>query len=287
MLQLQRKQPVADQAQPDCGVCRRSLLVGERVRVYRDRASRSVKVCELCRDHALSRGYEATEAVDSPRLRVQPSGSLSDMVDRDALIEGLGKELDYLREQLGAAHHELDERTMQEEGTVRAITDKLRQQEVELDHLRTELDPVRRAEEQRTLLRQSAELKDLREQLRRRDRQVELLQQAREAETDPRRMCLYALDAFNASEPAERMARIARTLDDPQVTVHDMGPGIPRHVHVTLVWEIAWYDFLVKLDLGAGKASVHACGNGGDPGRLPAEKRAFNARWRESGLVLA
>jgi len=82
------------------------------------------------------------------------------------------------------------------------------------------------------------------------------------------------------------MARIARTLDDPTVTVIDQGPGIPRHVRIVLVWDIAWYEFDVKLDLGKGFASVHQLGNGGDPRALEADQRRGNAQWRTSGLVL-
>ena len=256
---------VTEQTQPDCGVCRRSLLVGEQLRIYQDR-DRSVQVCELCRDRALQRGWEAIGPIDTPRLRVQPSGAVTDIVDRDALIDTLGTELSYLREQLGAATSALSEHTMAED-TVRAITDKLRCQERELERLRGDVrkvDPVRLAEERRVSHSQAQELTELRGVMARRDAQIERLQHARQAETDPTAMCRFALDVFNTSEHADRMARIARTLDDPRVTVIDQGPGIPRHVHIVLVWDIAWYEFDVKLDLGKGCASVHQLGNGGD-----------------------
>jgi len=119
------------------------LLVGEQLRIYQDR-DRSVQVCELCRDRALQRGWEAIGPIDTPRLRVQPNGAVTDIVDRDALIDTLGTELSYLREQLGAATSALSEHTMAED-TVRAITDKLRCQERELERLRRdvrEVDPV-------------------------------------------------------------------------------------------------------------------------------------------------
>ena len=101
------------------------------------------------------------------------------------------------------------------------------------------------------------------------------------------RMSAHALAAFNQSRDLERMARISRTLGDPVVNVHDEGPGIPRRVRITLSWDIAWYEFTVKLDLGAGRASVHETGTGGDPAQLPIERRRANARWSDSGLKLA
>lgn len=278
--------PAAEYAPPDCAVCERSLLVGEALRIFRDRDNRLVKVCELCRDRAVERGFEALGGqADAPRLRVQASGSVGDIVDRDALIEGLGNELAYLRQQLGAAESALSEHSLQEEG-VRAINDRLRRQERELERLRREHDPVERAEEQRTIKEQARQIRELRETLRARDEQVARLQNARIAETSPQAMCGHALDVFNSSEHADRMMRIARTLGDPQVAVRDLGPALPRKVQITLVWDIAWYEFVVKLDIGTGRASVHETGTGGDPRALGPDQRTANARWRTSGLVL-
>lgn len=276
---------VAESAPPDCSICERSLLVGESLGMYRDRDSRTVHVCELCRDRARRRGLEELGAVRTPRLRVQPSGPVNDVLDRERVIERLGNELQQVKEQLGAAHMALNAQTMDED-TVSSVTDKLRRQERELERLRREHDPVRRADEQRQLQQQAVELRQLRAELRLRDEQIARLRLAREAETSPVRMCGFALDAFNSSEHADRMARIARTLGEPEVCVGDEGPALPRRIRITLVWDIAWYEFQVKLDLGAGKASVHETASGGDARALPEQQRKPNARWRDSGLVL-
>lgn len=273
-------------APPDCGVCRRSLLVGERLRVYRNSDRRMVKVCELCRDDADRRGWESLGPVGAPRLRVQSTGSVGAAVDRDAMIAGLGKELTYLREQLGEAHLALNEQHLQGD-TVRAITDKLRRQERELERFRKELSPERRAEEQRLMARQAAEIKELRGDLRTRDQHIQMLHNARQIETDPVRVCRCALDVFNSSPHADRMARFARTLGDPEVVVSDDGPGIPRTVRLTLIFEISWYEFRIKLDLGTGRASVHEAGSGGDTRSLERRTPTTAATWRESGLVLS
>lgn len=282
------QQPVASRAEfapPDCAICERSLLVGERLRVYRDRERRLVKVCELCRDNALSRNWEQMGPVDTPRLQVQPSGTVSDIVDRDALIASLGQELSYLREQLGTAHSALSEHSLQAD-TVRAITDKLRRQDRELERLRKEASPALRAQEQRERAHQSQEITQLRAQVAERDAQIQRLALARDAESSTTRMCRFALDTFNESEHADRMVRIARTLDAPTVSVIDDGPGIPRRIRIILVWDVAWYEFCVKLDLGRGIASVHQIRHGGDPRALDGSELLANATWRESGLVL-
>lgn len=279
-------QAAAEYAPPDCAICERSLLVGEAVQLFRNRDSRLVKVCELCRTRAQAKGFEAIALDQSPRMRVHASGSVRDVVDRDALIAGMGHELAFLKQQLGEAKAALVEQTV-EEDTLRAITDKFRRQERELERLRKEADPIRLAQDRRTIQEQNLQIRELRAQLRDRDTQIERLANARIAETRPAVMCQHALDAFNSSEHADRMMRIARTLEEPQVSVNDMGPGLPRCVNITLVWDIAWYEFCVKLDLGAGKASVRETGNGGDPRVLDASRRAGNAQWRSSGLVMS
>ncbi len=174
-----------------------------------------------------------------------------------------------------------------EHGRLESLTQALRKQERELDRLRREADPVGRARDQRLISSQAEEIARLRTALRTRDSQVQRLQAARRSEADPRAMQGHALDAFNASEHADRMARIARTLGEPDVSVDDQGPGLPRQVHVTLVWDIAWYRFAVKLDLGSGRAAVREIDNGGDPRKVPTAPIQRNATWRDSGLVLS
>jgi hypothetical protein len=278
--------PIVEQhAPPDCAICERSLLVGEGVRIFRDKQARLVKVCDLCRTRALENGYEAP-GFDGPRLRVQASGSVRDVVDRDALIEGLGNELAYLQQQLGAAESALVEQQLQGEA-LRAVTDKLRRQERELSRVRQEANPLERNRDRQRIEQQSAEIAELRQKLEVRDAQVARLQTARRDETDSNVMRRHAIDVFNASEHADRMSRTARTLGEPDVSVRDQGPGLPRLVHITIAWDIAWYEFGVKLDLGAGKASVHELGNGGDLRNLTDDQRMVNARWLKSGLVMA
>jgi hypothetical protein len=270
----------------DCAMCRRSVLVGEPLAPYLDpRTDRELPVCELCRERAIDRGWSAAgEPVrrrGSTRLRVEPMTA-----DRSEPTTLTAPQAAILERAIG-----LDARpaapVAAAQGPSPALLARVRSQDAELLRLRRELDPARRAEEQRRLERQSAEIRELRDQLREREARIERLQHARHAETSPMRMSGFALDAFNQSRDIERMARIARTLGDPVVNIHDEGPGIPRRVRITLSWDIAWYEFTVKLDIGAGRASVHETGTGGDPSVLPLERRRVNARWSDSGLKLA
>jgi hypothetical protein len=261
--------------------------VGEALHVYRDSSASDRQVCELCRDRALQRGLEPVGPIDSPRLRVQPSGSVSDIVDRDRLIEGLGNELNYLRRQLGERNASLTEASGIDDEALRAITDRLRRQDRELEQLRRDNNPAAQAQMHRAKRQLETEVRDLRAQLGQRDAEIARLKWARAVELDPVRMRSFALEAFNGSEHSDRMARIARTLGDPVVSVLDDGPAVPRKLTLTLSWDIAWYEFLVKLDLGTNRASIKEIGTGGDSRDLAPSQLRANARWRDSGLVLA
>lgn len=272
----------------DCAVCRRSVLVGEPLTAFHDpRSDRVSAVCELCRARARTRGWESVgepaRRRGGTRLRVE---TVSTAPPLHVVEEGepgpmLAPQAAILERAIGLETNGPDPAQSS------ALLERIRRQDAELVRLRRDLDPARRAEEQRRLERQAAEIKELRAALRERDARIERLQHARHAESSPMRMSGHALDAFNQSPELERMARIARTLGDPVVNVHDEGPGVPRRVRITLAWDIAWYEFVVKLDLGAGRASVHETGTGGDPTVLPLERRRANAAWSGSGLKLA
>ncbi|MCW2927407.1 MAG: hypothetical protein JWM86_1375 [Thermoleophilia bacterium] len=274
---------VLDRATTDCALCRRSVLFGEPLLPYSDaRSDRPHAVCELCRPRAVARGWSASgepmHRGGSTRLRVQERAPLELALEPEP--ELLAPQAAIVERAIG-----LDARTVDPDPPAELIA-RMRRQGLELERLRRELDPARRAEERRQAERNVAELRQLRSELRDRDLRIERLQLARHAETSPMRMSGHALDAFNQSSDLERMARIARTLGAPDVNVLDEGPGIPRRVRVTLSWDIAWYEFTVKLDLGAGRASVHETGTGGDPSVLPFERRHANAAWSDSGLKL-
>ncbi|MBC7459862.1 MAG: hypothetical protein H7287_00730 [Thermoleophilia bacterium] len=271
----------------DCAICRRDVLVGEILVPHRDpKGDRIAPICELCAGRARGRGWEVVGdgrvTGGGTRLRVErfePTELASPPAQAPAALSA--PQLAILDRATGSSAEAEPHRAPAH------LTARIRAQELELTRLRRDLDPARRAEESRLQQRQAAELAELRVAVRDRDARIARLQAARIAETSPMRMTGLALDSFNQSPALERMSRIARTLGDPVVNLHDEGPGIPRRVRITLSWDIAWYEFVVKLDLGTGRASVSETGTGGDPTALPLERRRSNARFRESGMVLA
>jgi hypothetical protein len=275
--------------------------MGECLSPFHDeRTNRMVAVCDLCRARAVNRGWSSCgepEPRKVGRMRVEILDAKPLDEADEFLLEPadepephrpaprLAPELAVLSRVSGIADEVAGIDTARPDMAPQLLN-RIRTQDAELAKLRRELDPLRRAEEQRQLHRQREEIRELRALLAERDARIQRLQQARHAETSPMRMSRFALDAFNQSDDLDRMARIARTLGAPIVNVHDEGPGIPRRVRLTLAWDIAWYEFVVKLDLGANRASVHETGTGGDPTKLPLERRRPNAEWRDSGIVI-
>lgn len=278
----------AHYAATDCAICRRDVLVGETLVPHGDpRSDRISRVCELCGGRARSRGWEPVAPPEvhggGTRLRVERLAPREVEAPPVAPPVQLSAPQVAILERAAGRDHAPEE----PQRAAAPLLARLRSQDEELERLRRELDPARRAEIARVLERQAAELKELRAAVAERDSRIARLQNARISETSPMRMAAIALDAFNQSPVLERMSRIARTLGPPVVNVHDEGPGIPRRVRITMSWDIAWYEFVVKLDLGTGRASVNETGTGGDPTSLPLERRRVNARFRESGMVLA
>lgn len=268
---------VIDRAVNDCALCRRSVLIGEPLTPFHDpRGDRELAVCDLCRGAARARGWTPTGAAPRrgrgmAKLRVERPQSPRLSAPQAAVLERV----------IG-----LDARPLVAP-PVEALRERIRLQALELSQLRSELQPSRLEQLQRELRAYADTVRGLRRALRDREQHIERLERARHAETSSMRMCGHALDAFNQSDHLDRMARIARTLGEPVINIHDEGPGIPRRVRLTLCWEIAWYEYLVKVDLGTGRGSVHVTGSGGDAAGLPRERRRSNASWSSSGIRLS
>lgn len=290
---------VVDRTAACCSLCRRSVLMGEPLIPCHDpRADRERRVCELCRTRAVERGWTTTGEpalpVRNARLRVRPLRTVPPIDataddDSDEHSDG-DTEPVTLRPQIALlerARGDADEERAASAPPAPALLERVRRQERELADLRAQLDPARRAAERQQYERQIAQLAELREALRSSEEHLARLQRARHAETSPMRMSGFALDAFNQSADFVRMSRIARTLGPPIANIRDEGPGIPRRLRLTLSWDIAWYEFMVKVDLGTGRASVHETGTGGDPSSLALELRRGNAAWSSSGLKLS
>jgi hypothetical protein len=92
-----------------------------------------------------------------------------------------------------------------------------------------------------------------------------------------------AVDAFNASEYTRRLASLARSLGEPEVTVR-LGVAVASSVVIVLAWELCWYSYEVDLDDMQGIV-VRAVGQGTELSELSAEDRSANALADERGSL--
>jgi hypothetical protein len=89
-----------------------------------------------------------------------------------------------------------------------------------------------------------------------------------------------AIEIFNASECAGRIAGIARALGAPSVTVRQHEEDSDR-VIVVVAWELCWYRY--EVDLRERPATIALLADGTELGELPQEDVLANASADERG----
>jgi hypothetical protein len=89
-----------------------------------------------------------------------------------------------------------------------------------------------------------------------------------------------AVEIFNASECAARVAGIARALGEPSVTVRAQAEHEER-VSVTVAWELCWYRY--EVDLGERPATIALVADGTELDQLSPADRLANATADERG----
>ena len=91
-----------------------------------------------------------------------------------------------------------------------------------------------------------------------------------------------AVSAFNASEFPRRVAGVARSLGDPEVTVRS-AEHLESIVRLVVAWELCWYRY--EVDLGEAPTIVTAAGQGTELAELQREEREANALATPEGTL--
>jgi hypothetical protein len=91
-----------------------------------------------------------------------------------------------------------------------------------------------------------------------------------------------ALEEFNRSEHAHRVAGLIRTLGEPQVTIGN-GAGEAGAVRITVAWELTWYQWVVQVS--GEHADVRESGNGQEISELDASARQWNGHANGDGRL--
>jgi hypothetical protein len=283
-----------------CSICRRHFLQGEAVRLYREATGPTFKrVCALCLGAAATRGWEATEATREEPLRVYADPIRAEAaVVRDRLVEKLQAELEAVQRQLAGVRGSFTEAESRafalerDRDGLASLPSALRAVERERDALAAEVDRLSQALAQSTLSERRLERAERRvreleaEQV---DLQaaIDRVHSIRRREADPLYLRGIAAVAFNRSEHAELITKAARRDGEPRCRLSPEGIGLPRTVRATFVWDHAWYEFLIGLDLVERSVRVHEVGRGDSPADLPSARLIENAAWTPGNGLIA
>jgi flagellar biosynthesis chaperone FliJ len=297
-----------------CALCRRHLLVGEPARLYQDPSSkRFAKVCPLCYERAERRGWRA----DGRPIVAVHANPPSDQAlrERESLIDRLRGQLQSVEfdlDQVRAALARAEQQAAELRGTKRELKElhgELKKRERELRSLQ---DEKRRAEERAgaaeaahgaeiarhhavaaqvesgavEVARAATRIRELEETVEAERARYAELAEARRKEADARHVRRLALEAFNRSEHVDRVVAISRSLGDPVVNVALDGLELPRPVVITVVWDISWYEYIVRLDLHERSVTVEESRRGDDPRELAPSRVQPNGVLRADRIVL-
>ena len=289
-----------------CALCHRHFLGGEAVTLYREPGSQTLRrVCPLCRTNATRHGWEICEATRELPLRVPSDPARLEVLERrDRLVERLQGQLDQTQRELVSTRGSLEvveQRAVEaerERSELRALTGALRERDRALENAERERDDLAREVDRLSQALAQASLAERR--LERADRRVaeleaeiaELsaerarLERVRRREADAAYLRGVAAEAFNRSEHTGLVARAARSLGEPRCRLQIDGITLPRVVRAIFVWERAWIEFLVQLDLAARSVQVTERGRGDDPSQLAGALLDQNAYWTPAnGLI--
>jgi len=234
-----------------CGICRRTLLKGERPQPYVTRDRERHQVCELCRRNADRAGWmreTAEPGVGAPLARPDRRqslfGRLRSRPDPE-LVTG-DPEPDS-----GPALPSAGEDSPEE---------------------------VWKAEYEEHISRSAGGRAQEREREGPRDPR-----HVRAVPTDTDVRASHALEIFNQTEHAHTVAGLCRTLGPPWVSALPLRDA-PSEISIVVAWELSWYQF--RVDLGDARDPVLLFAKGEELDELDETLRHWNASAQADGSLV-
>ncbi|MBA2763826.1 MAG: hypothetical protein H0U42_03970 [Thermoleophilaceae bacterium] len=250
---MSKKKELTPGGEPQqCGICRRTLLKGERPQPYVTRDRERHQVCELCRRNADRAGWmreTAEPGVGAPLARPDRRqslfGRLRSRTDPE-LVTG-DPELDS-----GPALPSADEDSPEE---------------------------VWKAEYEEHISRSAGARVQEREREGPRDPR-----HVRAVPTDTDVRASHALEIFNQTEHARTVAGLCRTLGPPWVSALPLRDA-PSEISIVVAWELSWYQF--RVDLGDSRDPVLLFAKGEELDELDETLCHWNASAQADGSLVA
>jgi hypothetical protein len=240
-----------------CDVCGRSMLAGERTRVYLTRDREERQVCDLCVVRAESAGWIARELAGAQRPeRREGGGAVRRLFGRareSAATLSRPQPEEEPRVEERPPEHVPAAETASQNGAERPRRARRR----------APRRPAPEAAEQ-TPAEPAAEARPRR----------------RSVPQKPERRMRRAFESFNAGEHKSTVRSLIRSLGGPYVcaVTTEQDPSIVR---ITVAWELSWYQY--EVDITAEAEPVRELGRGQELGQLSADDQAWNAHAAEDG----
>jgi hypothetical protein len=239
-----------------CSVCGRTILSGERPRIYLDTEGEKRNVCELCRARAEQLGWVWEELVDGRRPdepRRRRRGGLAALLRRNGRRDSVEEEQPEAVE--GAVEEREDEAAEEERPEA---------EEAEA----TAAEPAAARRERREVSPDPA------------GRGADVV---RRLPAEPQASPLErAVERFNVSEQAYTVGGLMRTLGPPWVSV-GTAAGSPGEIRITVAWELSWYQW--GVDLRDEGRPVYEIDKGYEIDQLDAAARHWNAQAEADGRL--
>jgi hypothetical protein len=235
-----------------CSVCGRTILKGERVVEYVTPDGEPAGVCALCRERAEAAGWiTAKEAARGGRA---PRSRRRGLRER---LAGASERATQLAERMRVPAGERNRGDVAATPPTPSRPDATRPRESGGRPPEPRPGPAPAGPERATPRRPSSP-------------------------RSPQRLMRRALDRFNASEEARKVAGLIRSLGEPHASVKT-APGGDGTVLVTVAWELSWYQWEVGGDPEGG--TVIEVAKGTELTELPERERSWNASVAADGKV--
>ena len=263
---------MAGEGEIQCGVCRRSLLTGERPLVYLDpRSGGMVDVCPLCEARAERSGWQRQD-VEQPAVPATADDPARTVRLLEAQVNTLQSRLDTTAETLADTR----DSTSAREAEVESLAARLADAETEGAAVRAALADV-----ERRLAQARHEVDEARAA-------QQAIMRARRREADPVYLAAIAAEVFNRAPQCATIGLLAGLHGAPAVALDLVGTGLPRAVRLRFAWPQGGREYRVEIDLVARRFDLVDLVPGGDGRLVPLDGELVpNAEWADGRVVTA
>ena len=253
-----------------CGICRRSLLTGERPILFTDnRSGGTVEVCSLCVERAEKNGWLRQEEEAAPVA---------------AVVEDSDRTVRLLQAQVNSLQNQLDTTVERLEDTQDSTTAR----ETELETLAARLADAEAEGAAARAAHAEAErrLEQARHELEESQAAQATVMRARRREADAVYLAGIAAEVFNRAPQSATIGLLTGLHGSPAVELRVLGIELPRQVLIRFGWPQGGREYRVEVDLVARRFDLVDLVPGGD-GRLIelVDPLRANADWIDGRIV--